>query len=184
MLAECMGRSYVAQHANSGLPCSIGYHLVAFCITNGDLKNAASFFVREFSIPNGTTRVSKVLSGYPPRQCALFALQAAIYECGTRVAGEDITGEVEVDPTQDYTGLVRDRKNSHWPLATCGDKFLHEPVPHVLPRCHSRNMRAISHPIQKYRWRAWNLCALAFRLLHRGSNTLASRPYSEPDLDV
>eukprot|EP00752_Nemacystus_decipiens_P012137 g10760.t2 len=33
-------------------------------------------------------------------------MQAAIYECSARIAGEEITGEVEVDSTQDYTGLV------------------------------------------------------------------------------
>lgn len=33
--------------------------------------------------------------------------QASIYVCSAREAGEEITGEVEVDSTQDYTGLVR-----------------------------------------------------------------------------
>lgn len=33
-------------------------------------------------------------------------VQVSIYECDARVDGEEITGDVEVDSTTDYTGLV------------------------------------------------------------------------------
>ncbi|CAM9728667.1 unnamed protein product [Scytosiphon promiscuus] len=33
-------------------------------------------------------------------------MQASVYECDARVAGEELTGEVDVDSSQDYTGLV------------------------------------------------------------------------------
>ena len=48
------------------------------------------------------------LNSSRPVDLYLFSSQVALYECSARVAGEDITGEVDVDSTQDYTGLVRD----------------------------------------------------------------------------
>ena len=49
--------------------------------------------------------------------------QVVIYECGTDYLDSDTTGQVEVDSTNDYTGLVSKRE----PLLTRGSgEHLHQ----------------------------------------------------------